>query len=128
MSNQTQNVGVNINNNNINSNVVANNGQEFLNQNSVDIMSQSKDAQTMISVLKDMGVDDFEPRVVNQLLEFSYRNCSIVLNYFLILFFSICCLLRLCYELVRRCQSLLQPRVKETNRLGRYQNGNKIKS
>ncbi len=32
-----------------------------------------KDAAVMTSVLRDMGVTDFEPRVVNQLLEFSYR-------------------------------------------------------
>ncbi len=37
-----------------------------------EVLTQSKDAQTMISVLKDMGIDEFEPRVVNQLLEFSY--------------------------------------------------------
>ena len=40
---------------------------------STSILNQSKDFQTMISVLKDMGVDDYEPRVINQLLEFSYR-------------------------------------------------------
>ena len=38
-----------------------------------DVLSQSKDVQTMISVLKDMGIEEFEPRVINQLLEFSYR-------------------------------------------------------
>ena len=32
-----------------------------------------KDGQVMISILKDMGINDFEPRVVNQMLEFSYR-------------------------------------------------------
>ena len=32
-----------------------------------------KDAQVMISILKDMGINEFEPRVVNQMLEFSYR-------------------------------------------------------
>ena len=37
-----------------------------------DVLIQSKDAQTMVSVLKDMGIDEFEPRVINQLLEFSY--------------------------------------------------------
>jgi len=39
------------------------------------VLHQSKDCQTMISVLKDMGVEDYEPRVINQLLEFSYRAC-----------------------------------------------------
>lgn len=35
---------------------------------------QSKDVQAMISVLKDMGIEDYEPKVINQLLEFSYSN------------------------------------------------------
>ena len=35
--------------------------------------SVPKDAQVMISILKDMGINEFEPRVVNQMLEFSYR-------------------------------------------------------
>ena len=43
-------------------------------QSTTNVLNQSKDFQTMISVLKDMGVDDYEPRVVNQLLEFSYRK------------------------------------------------------
>ena len=34
----------------------------------------------MVSILKDMGVMDFEPRVVNQLLEFSYRYVSTILD------------------------------------------------
>ena len=32
-----------------------------------------KDAQVMVAILKDMGINDFEPRVINQMLEFSYR-------------------------------------------------------
>ena len=32
-----------------------------------------KDGQVMISMLKDMGITDYEPRVINQMLEFSYR-------------------------------------------------------
>ena len=44
-----------------------------------ELFSQSKDAQTMISALKDMGIEDFEPRVVNQLLEFSYRELNLKL-------------------------------------------------
>ena len=35
--------------------------------------SVPKDGQVMISILKDMGINEFEPRVVNQMLEFSYR-------------------------------------------------------
>jgi len=38
-----------------------------------NVLAHSKDFQTMINVLKDMGVEDYEPRVINQLLEFSYR-------------------------------------------------------
>ena len=38
--------------------------------------SVPKDAQVMISILKDMGINEFEPRVVNQMLEFSYRCVS----------------------------------------------------
>jgi transcription initiation factor TFIID subunit 9B len=37
---------------------------------------QSKDVQAIISVLKDAGIEDYEPRVVNQLLEFSYRKLA----------------------------------------------------
>ena len=29
--------------------------------------------QVMVAILKDMGINDFEPRVINQMLEFSYR-------------------------------------------------------
>lgn len=41
---------------------------------------QPKDAQVMTAILKDMGVNEFEPKVVNQLLEFSYRYVSEVLD------------------------------------------------
>ena len=30
----------------------------------------------MVAILKDMGINDFEPRVINQMLEFSYR-CNV---------------------------------------------------
>ncbi|CAH1265182.1 transcription initiation factor TFIID subunit 9-like [Branchiostoma lanceolatum] len=36
-------------------------------------MTAPKDAQVMAAVLKDMGVTDYEPRVINQMLEFTYR-------------------------------------------------------
>jgi len=39
-----------------------------------------KDAQVMISILKDMGINDFEPRVINQMLEFSYRYVTNILE------------------------------------------------
>jgi hypothetical protein len=52
------------------------------NQNKLDeVLLQSKDAQTMISVLKDMGIDEFEPRVINQLLEFSYSKFYILIQF-----------------------------------------------
>lgn len=51
--------------------------------NDSNVLYQSKDAQTMMAVLKDMGIEEFEPRVVNQLLEFSYRKIEkeILKNY-----------------------------------------------
>ena len=36
--------------------------------------SLPKDAQVMSAILKDMGVLDHEPRLINQMLEFSYRK------------------------------------------------------
>lgn len=31
-----------------------------------------KDAQVIMAILKELGVNDFDPRVINQLLEFIY--------------------------------------------------------
>ncbi|XP_013421558.1 transcription initiation factor TFIID subunit 9B [Lingula anatina] len=42
--------------------------------------STPKDAQVMASILKDMGVTDYEPRVINQMLEFTYRYVTDVLD------------------------------------------------
>lgn len=39
-----------------------------------------KDALTMASILKEMGVNEYEPRVINQMLEFSYRYITDVLE------------------------------------------------
>ena len=36
--------------------------------------SMPKDAHVMIAILKEMGVTDYEPRVINQMLEFTYRE------------------------------------------------------
>ena len=36
--------------------------------------STPKEAQIMAAILKDMGVNEYEPRVVNQMMEFSYRE------------------------------------------------------
>lgn len=33
-----------------------------------------KDAQVIMSIMKDMGIVEYEPRVINQLLEFTYRK------------------------------------------------------
>ncbi|NWR50655.1 TAF9 factor, partial [Regulus satrapa] len=35
--------------------------------------SAPKDAQVMAQILKDMGITEYEPRVINQMLEFAYR-------------------------------------------------------
>lgn len=51
-----------------------NHGSSSSSQAANDALFQSKDAQTMVSVLKDMGIDEYEPKIVNQLLEFSYRK------------------------------------------------------
>ena len=45
-----------------------------------NVNSMPKDGQVMLAILKDMGVNDFEPKVVNQLLEFSYRYVTNVLE------------------------------------------------
>ena len=34
----------------------------------------SRDAAVMEAILKEMGVDDFEPNIIHQLLEFSYSQ------------------------------------------------------
>jgi len=39
-----------------------------------------KDAQLMASILKDMGVSDHEPKVINQMLEFTYRYVTDILD------------------------------------------------
>ncbi|KAM9333498.1 transcription initiation factor TFIID subunit 9 [Pholidichthys leucotaenia] len=39
-----------------------------------------KDAQVMIQILKDMGVTEYEPRVINQMLEFTYRYVTTMIE------------------------------------------------
>ncbi|KAG7312509.1 hypothetical protein JYU34_002030 [Plutella xylostella] len=39
-----------------------------------------KDAQVIMSIMKEVGITDHEPRVVNQLLEFTYRYVTSVLD------------------------------------------------
>ncbi|XP_075980583.1 TBP-associated factor 9 [Anticarsia gemmatalis] len=39
-----------------------------------------KDAQVIMAIMKEVGITDYEPRVVNQLLEFTYRYVTSVLD------------------------------------------------
>ncbi|XP_043284728.1 transcription initiation factor TFIID subunit 9 [Venturia canescens] len=39
-----------------------------------------KDAQVIMSIMKDMGIADYEPKVINQLLEFTYRYITCILD------------------------------------------------
>ncbi|UYV83029.1 TAF9B [Cordylochernes scorpioides] len=39
-----------------------------------------KDAQVMMAILKEAGVTEYEPRVINQMLEFTYRYVTNVLD------------------------------------------------
>ncbi|CAK8690697.1 unnamed protein product [Clavelina lepadiformis] len=49
-------------------------------QNTMAESSLPKDANTIIAILKDMGVTDYEPRVIHQMLEFAYRYITDVLE------------------------------------------------
>uniref|UniRef100_A0A8B9TQF8 TATA-box binding protein associated factor 9 n=1 Tax=Anas platyrhynchos TaxID=8839 RepID=A0A8B9TQF8_ANAPL len=42
--------------------------------------SAPKDAQVMAQILKDMGITEYEPRVINQMLEFAYRYVTTILE------------------------------------------------
>ncbi|XP_076025332.1 transcription initiation factor TFIID subunit 9 isoform X2 [Genypterus blacodes] len=39
-----------------------------------------KDAQVMVQILKDMGISEYEPRVINQMLEFTYRYVTSIIE------------------------------------------------
>ncbi|KAK7580007.1 hypothetical protein V9T40_000636 [Parthenolecanium corni] len=39
-----------------------------------------KDAQVIMAILKELGINDFDPRVINQLLEFIYWHTTITLD------------------------------------------------
>ncbi|XP_066591703.1 transcription initiation factor TFIID subunit 9 isoform X2 [Prorops nasuta] len=39
-----------------------------------------KDAQVIMSIMKDMGINNYEPKVINQLLEFTYRYVTCILD------------------------------------------------
>ncbi|XP_013782936.1 transcription initiation factor TFIID subunit 9B-like [Limulus polyphemus] len=45
-----------------------------------NITSGPKDVQVMAAILKDMGVIQYEPRVINQMLEFTYRYVTTMLD------------------------------------------------
>ena len=38
--------------------------------------SGPRDAAVMEAILKEMGIEDFDPNVIHQMLEFSYGNVS----------------------------------------------------
>uniref|UniRef100_A0A4X2LVS9 TATA-box binding protein associated factor 9b n=1 Tax=Vombatus ursinus TaxID=29139 RepID=A0A4X2LVS9_VOMUR len=42
--------------------------------------SSPKDAQVMAQILKDMGITEYEPRVINQMLEFAFRYVTTILD------------------------------------------------
>ncbi|XP_060820085.1 transcription initiation factor TFIID subunit 9-like [Bombus pascuorum] len=39
-----------------------------------------KDAQVIMSIMKDMGITDYDSKVINQLLEFTYRYVTCILD------------------------------------------------
>ncbi|KAK2083165.1 Transcription initiation factor TFIID subunit 9, partial [Saguinus oedipus] len=42
--------------------------------------SMLKDAEMMAQILKDMGITEYEPRVINQMLEFAFRYVTTILD------------------------------------------------
>ena len=42
--------------------------------------SMPKDAQMMAQILKDMGITEYEPRVINQMFEFAFRYVTTILD------------------------------------------------
>jgi len=45
-----------------------------------DVKKLPKDAHVMASILRDMGIVEWEPRVINQLMEFSYNYVTTVID------------------------------------------------
>lgn len=41
---------------------------------SLPAKSTPKDALVMAAILKEMGISEYEPRVINQMLEYTYRE------------------------------------------------------
>ena len=56
------------------------NSQDASSINSNEISNLPKDAQTFVNILKELGVTEYEPKVINQLLEFSYRYITETLD------------------------------------------------
>ena len=63
---------------------------------------QSKDVQAILNILKDKGIEEYEPKVINQLLEFSYSNLKFI-AYPKVIFFV---LTRICNNNSRRCSCI----------------------
>jgi len=42
--------------------------------NNQPVKTTPREAFVMASILKEMGINEYEPRVVNQMIEFSYRK------------------------------------------------------
>ena len=42
--------------------------------------SMPKDAQMMAQILKGMGITEYEPRVINQMLEFAFQFVTTILD------------------------------------------------
>ncbi|KAJ9586978.1 hypothetical protein L9F63_019430, partial [Diploptera punctata] len=55
-------------------------GQKKKSEMATQVKHVPKDAQVIMSIMKDMGITDFEPRVINQLLEFTYRYIACILD------------------------------------------------
>lgn len=54
---------------------------------SAQIKHVPKDAQVIMSILKELNIQEYEPRVVNQMLEFTFRKyCGVNLSMFFFTF------------------------------------------
>lgn len=64
---------------------------------SAQIKHVPKDAQVIMSILKELNIQEYEPRVVNQLLEFTFRKYrSCITAYFSINTKYVYCFGRVC--------------------------------
>lgn len=63
-----------------------------------------KDAQVIMSILKELGIIDYEPRVINQLLEFTYRKYK--LPFVWVEVFCHFLFYRICDMHFRRCKNI----------------------